>query len=104
MTLLAADLACCRRQWKKCGESQYHCHGVPAGEGDLRLALGASAADGSAEFGRLEVFYKAGWGTICDNAFVNMFGLSPRFTPGSADVACRQLGYKQGFQMQPLVW
>lgn len=77
---------------------------VPAGEGDVRLALGASAPDGSAEYGRLEIFHAGGWGTVCDNAFINRFGRPPGFSPGSADVACRQMGFKEGFQMQALVW
>lgn len=83
--------------------SHCHCRGTPAGEGDLRLARGASAADGSAEYGRLEIFHAGGWGTACDNAFIGRLDGYPRFSPGSADVACRQMGYQEGNQMQALV-
>ena len=62
------------------------------------------AADGSAEYGRLEVFYSGGWGTVCDNDFVtrDRFRSSPGFNGASADVACSQLGYRNGFQIQKL--
>ena len=74
-----------------------------AEEGDIRLANSVIAADGSAEFGRLEVFHSGGWGTICDTAFINRFRRQVGFNAGAADVACRQLGYQQGFQIQKLV-
>ena len=61
------------------------------------------AGDGSAEYGRLEVFSNGGWGTVCDNAFINRFRRRPEFNDASADVACRQLGYQNGFQIQKLV-
>ena len=69
----------------------------------MRLANSVLAADGSAEYGRLEVFHSGGWGTVCDNAFINRFRRSVEFNTGAADVACRQLGYQQGFQIQKLV-
>jgi len=74
-----------------------------AAEGDVRLANSVLAADGSAEYGRLEVFHSGGWGTVCDNAFINRFRRSVEFNAGAADVACRQLGYQQGIQIQKLV-
>jgi len=74
-----------------------------AEEGSVRLANSVVAGDGSAEFGRLEVFHEGGWGTVCDNAFINRFSRTPVFTAGAADVACRQLGYQRGSQIQKLV-
>ena len=74
-----------------------------AEEGSMRLAKGVVAGDGSAEFGRLEVFHEGGWGTVCDNAFINRFEDTPLFSSGAAAVACRQLGYQRGSQIQKLV-
>lgn len=72
-------------------------------EGDLRLANGAVAANGSAEYGRLEVFHNGGFGTVCDNAPLFDNDRRPPFNSQAANVACRQLGYQQGFQIQRLV-
>lgn len=75
-----------------------------AGEGDVRLGLSVVAADGSAEYGRLEMFYKGGWGTICGNEFTNRFSRRiAAFSAGAVNVACRQLGYQEGVQIQDLV-
>lgn len=74
-----------------------------ADEGDVRLANSVIAADGSAEYGRLEVFHSGGWGTVCDNFFINQFRRNIGFDPLAADVACRQLGFQQGVQIQRLV-
>lgn len=73
----------------------------------MRLSPDTSVTseDGGAAYGRLEVFHNGGWGTVCDNTFIgrDLRGSSmPDFTPGAADVACRQLGFKQGFQIQAL--
>lgn len=72
------------------------------GDGSVRLAQGAVAADGSAEYGRLEVSYRGGWGTVCDSTFRSSFR-RPDFTKPAARVACRQLGFKQGRVIPPLV-
>ena len=73
-------------------------------EGDVRLANSVLAADGSAEYGRLEVFHSGGWGTVCDTALIAFTRLRrlAGFNVGAADVACRQLGYQHGFQIQTL--
>ena len=46
--------------------------------GDVRLANEATTGSG-----RLEIFLKGTWGTICNDGF----------TKGAALAACRQLGY-----------
>lgn len=77
-----------------------HFEACAAGEGDMRLAQSVAAADGSAEYGRLEIFHEGGWGTVCDNAFINRFQRSLDLSDGAANGACRQLGYGEGFQIQ----
>lgn len=76
---------------------------MSAADGDIRLANGAVAGDSSAEYGRLEIFYRGGWGTVCDNAFIGRSPRRPSFSRGSVSVACRQLGFEQGIQLQALV-
>ena len=53
---------------------------VYAGEGDLRLVNSSSTIS---QAGRLEIFLRGEWGTVCDDFFSST----------EADVACRQLGY-----------
>lgn len=77
--------------------------GAVPGEGDVRLAESVVAADGSAEYGRLEVFHNGGWGTVCDNGFLRTTRRTPAFSSGSVAVACGQMGYQRGFQIQALV-
>ncbi len=49
-------------------------------EGDLRL-IDSATTDGKS--GRLEIFLRGEWGTVCDDRFGLM----------EANVACRQLGF-----------
>lgn len=80
-----------------------------ADDGNLRLSLSAPSADGSAETGRLEIFTNGGWGTVCDYEFIDSFDDNyvfrdrPLFSPGSAFVACRQLGFQGGTQVLSMV-
>ena len=74
-----------------------------AEEGDVRLRNGAVSAGADAEYGRLEIFHSGGWGTVCDTHFAERTSRNPSFTRGAEDVACKQLGYKQGFQIPSLV-
>ncbi|VDI05782.1 Hypothetical predicted protein [Mytilus galloprovincialis] len=55
-------------------------------------AGGLRITEGFAENqGRLEVYYKGEWGTVCDNQFTNV----------DAEVACKQLGYCSGLMIPP---
>lgn len=54
-------------------------------DGALRLEDGAAGA--AFEYGRLEIFVRGFWSNICD---------VEAFTPDSAQVACRALGYDGG--------
>lgn len=54
-------------------------------EGSLRLMDGQEGA--SFEYGHLEIFLRGFWSNICDNS---------NFSPDSASVACRLLGYDGG--------
>lgn len=63
----------------------------------MRLVMAVAAADGSAKYGRLEVFHRGGWGTVCADSTPN------RFVQRDSDVVCRQLGFQEGFQIQALV-
>lgn len=62
-----------------------------AGDGEVRLAGGATSEDGLSRFGRLEFAHAGGWGTVCARPrFHNNFG------PADAKVACRSLGFTDG--------
>lgn len=70
--------------------------------GDVRLTRKEVSGDGGAVAGRLEVFTGAGWGTVCGTAAGGAD--APRsFSAAAAGVACRQLGFAQGFQIQSMV-
>lgn len=75
-----------------------------AEEGSLRIVDGSTADGGGAQFGRLEVFFRGGWGTACAVADGD-YGpdLSPSFSAEAVQVACRQLGFASSFARQPLV-
>jgi len=59
--------------------------------GDLRLVR-RSFSDGSYISGRLEIFIRGRWGTVCSDSF----GFA------DADVACRQLGFTGGASHDPI--
>ncbi|KAG8454039.1 hypothetical protein GDO86_000610 [Hymenochirus boettgeri] len=54
---------------------------TPLADGAIRLAGGKGSNEG-----RLEVFHKAQWGTVCDDGWTDL----------NTQVVCRQLGYKNG--------
>ena len=76
-----------------------------ADEGDLRLADGITTDDGSAQYGRLEMYSGGGWGTVCNiERFVRNDAGNVEllfFTDVSASVACRQLGFSHGVSAGP---
>ena len=60
-------------------------------------ASGGTSETG-AQFGRLEIFSRGGWGTICgeqrrDSVF---FRGAAEFNEAAADIACQQLGFQEG--------
>lgn len=82
--------------------------------GDLRLAKVATAEQGGAMTGRLEVFTGSGWGTVCgtpaagDAAAADVTSgtedsAGGTFTAAAASVACRQLGFADGIRIQSTV-
>eukprot|EP00892_Ulva_mutabilis_P012285 jgi/Ulvmu1/9429/UM051_0057.1 len=73
-----------------CGPSDVlsiSCSSSPDPEMEGRLRLMDSTAGAGFEYGRLEIFVRGFWSTICD---------TESFTPDSAQVACSLLGYDGG--------
>lgn len=69
-----------------------------ATEGGARLAKVETAEGGGAMTGRLEVYAGGGWGTVCSaSASTESAGT---FSASAAGVACRQMGFPAGFQIQ----
>ena len=63
-----------------------------AEEGDVRMQGGKRAEDGNAEFGRLEIFHRGGWGDVyIERDMVNISTLI---------AACRAFGYTDGAQVR----
>ena len=60
-------------------------------DGSTRLANGSTDAVQRYEYGRLEIFARGFWSNVCNNN---------RFTPDSAKVACRALGYDGGVALR----
>lgn len=58
-------------------------------DGSLRLQGGGSGA--AFEYGRLEMFLRGFWSDICS---------TEAFTPDSAQVACKVLGYDGGVSLE----
>ncbi|XP_034146892.1 neurotrypsin isoform X2 [Esox lucius] len=59
---------------------------TPLTDGSVRLAGGRESSEG-----RLEVFYRGQWGTVCDDGW----------TDSNTQVVCRQLGYRFGESLPP---
>uniref|UniRef100_UPI000D301F8F neurotrypsin-like n=1 Tax=Maylandia zebra TaxID=106582 RepID=UPI000D301F8F len=58
----------------------------PLTDGTIRLVGGAGSHEG-----RLEIFYRGQWGTVCDDGWTN----------SNTQVVCRQLGYRFGETLSP---
>lgn len=67
-----------------------------AGDGEVRLAGGASSEDGLSQYGRLELARAGGWGTVCSRA-----GFTGSFDAEDALVACKSLGFTEGIAIVP---
>ncbi|XP_053383319.1 deleted in malignant brain tumors 1 protein-like [Mercenaria mercenaria] len=81
------DIADCKsRPWFINSCTHLHDVGVKCGS-SVRLVNGPTPNSG-----RLEVFYKGHWGTVCDSTFDN----------NNAMVACRQLGFPYGIGVDPV--
>ncbi|XP_023560196.1 neurotrypsin isoform X2 [Octodon degus] len=59
---------------------------TPLTDGVIRLAGGKGSQEG-----RLEVYYRGQWGTVCDDGWTEL----------NTYMACRQLGFKYGKQVSP---
>lgn len=73
-------------------------------EGRLRLMDGQKGP--GYEYGRIEIFLRGFWSTICDDPFTSRTTLSifpadgSSFTPDAAQVACSILGYSGGASLE----
>ncbi|XP_071141934.1 CD5 antigen-like [Mytilus edulis] len=82
------------RSYDATGHGKLNCYSILQ---NTKLAIfavksGLRITEGFAENqGRLEVYYKGEWGTVCDNQFANV----------DAEVACKQLGYCSGLMIPP---
>lgn len=70
-------------EWSKTGKGRTRTAGQPH-RGDVRLVGGNAAGEG-----RLEIFNRGVWGTVCDDRFKNPGNDAPA-------LACRMLGYDTG--------
>ena len=68
-----------------------HHHHILCTEVDGSTRLGDGSAGPGYEYGRLEIFERGFWSNVCNN---------DRFTPDSAHVACRALGYDGGASLR----
>lgn len=90
-------------------QAGYYCtrvtRGCGAGRGDLRLSLGGASDDGNAGFGRLEIFDRGGWGSVCEFTRPSSPRLlnSAPLTASAINVACQQLGFQSGEKTQIFV-
>ena len=77
-----------RKEFSRTGQNRpaFSCAGR---DGELRLVQGSSGP--GYEYGRLEIFLRGFWSTICD---------TDGFTPDAAQVACSILGYDGGSSIQ----
>lgn len=74
------------------GNSQDAIEGLDTMQAEGALRLTGGQAGPGFEYGRLEIFLKGFWRSVCDN-----------FTPDSAKVACTVLGFDGGAVLRNLV-
>ena len=71
--------------------------------GDVRLANSVVLVGGSTEYGRLEVFSRGGWNTVCGNAIRTGFFGDDDSEEEAITNACQRVGYQDGVRIQQLV-
>lgn len=67
----------------------------------MRLVNGATAEDGNAQYGRLQVFGRGGWGAVCDPVPAPVTnGVNQEIDDATVGIACRELGFLDGVKTQ----
>ena len=75
-------------------------HGLDLAEtGDMRLRDAVTSDDGNAQYGRLQVFGRGGWGTVCDPrpTDITRFDVAAKeIDEATIQIACGELGFSSG--------
>ena len=69
----------------------------------MRLRDAVTSDDGSAQYGRLQVFGRGGWGTVCDPRppFISRFdAVDQEIDQATINIACGEPGFSSGVKTQ----